>query len=196
MTGFSGSAKIAHVGTPLGVPLAVVGKADCYTGVAQQGCNASSYTYVHTAFLGEANGASRLALPYVRWANDTEYYTSTNKGAKQRCSIAIQNLQVSPSTVDVLYYGKDGGSPLKTHTITISPFSKGNSDPYTAGALEDRYLDGTGMLSLSFGYYTNGSVGGSVIIKANSTNPNDKYIAVARCNHPGYGEDYNAVHIP
>jgi len=59
--------------------------------------------------------------------------------------------------VDVLYYGKAGGSPLKTHTITISRLSKGSSDPYAAQALEDYNLQNTGMITYSFGYYEDGS---------------------------------------
>jgi hypothetical protein len=192
MTDFTGSAIITSA-----APLAVVGKAGCYAGIcATPPATPSSNGYVQTAFMGESDGASKLALPFIRWSNDTEYYTSTNKGAKQRCSIAIQNLQTTDSSVKVEYYGKNGGTPLKTITMTIKALSKGNTDPSAAEALEDHYLQDTGMITNSFGYYEDGSFGGSVIVKANTTNPSDKYIAIARCGHPAYGEDYNAVHIP
>ncbi len=54
--------------------------------------------------------------------------------------------------------------------------------------------DGFSPMSHVAIYY--GSVGGSVIIKPNTTHPTHQYIVLVRCGHPGYGEDYNAVYIP
>jgi hypothetical protein len=191
MDHFTGSAKI----TSTGAPLAVVGKAGCYDGVANEGCNdpTHAFDFVRTAFLGEADGASKLALPFIRWANNDQYNAIDNNGQYQRCSIAIQNLQTVTSTVNVEYYGKNGGSPLRIYNIVISPSSKGNSDPTIAPATLGPL---GGMITDTFGYYPGGSFGGAVIVKANAANPTHKYVAIARCGHPGYGEDYNAVHIP
>jgi hypothetical protein len=47
-----------------------------------------------------------------------------------------------------------------------------------------------------FGYYTDNTFGGAVVIEADAANPAAKFIAIARVQHPGAGEDYNAVAVP
>jgi len=180
MAFFTGSATIVSTGAPI----AVIGKAQC-----NSVCLPSTFDFF-TAFLGEKEGSSKLAAPFIRWANDTNYSASSNKGGKQRAYIAIMNLESTQVIVDVKYYGKDGGSPIATHQVIIPGLSKGNSNARLAGALGQ-----DGMVSGEFGYYTDGKFGGSVVIEANSANPTAKFIAIVRVTHPGAGEDYNAVAI-
>lgn len=181
MANFTGSAKI----TSTGAPIVAIGKAQGQTGAGPATAD------VFTAFMGEPQGASKLALPFIRWANDANYNNPANAGGKQRAYIAIQNLESTPIKVNVKYYGKAGGAPLATQQLTIQGLSKGNSDASSAGA-----LGLAGMVPGEFGYYTDGTFGGSVLIEADASNPNAKFIAIARVQHPGYGEDYNAVPVP
>ena len=181
MSGFTGSAVI----TSSGSPIVVIGKAQC-----SQGACSSDKVDVFTAFLGESEGHSKLAMPFIRWANDTNYNSSSNTGGKQRAFIAIQNLESTAKKVNVEYYDKNGNK-VATETLTINGFSKGNSSAKSAGALGK-----FGMVSGEFGYYTDGSFGGSVIVKAHADNPSAEFIALVRVQHPRAGEDYNAVPVP
>ncbi len=184
MSGFSGSATI----TSVGAPIVVIGKAQC--SVAAGKCTADKVD-VFTIFLGEKQGASKLALPFVRWASDANYNAASNLGGKQRAFLAIQNLEATTSLVDVEYYDKVG-TLCGTDHLTIAGLAKANSNPsIPAGVL------GCGTMNAGeFGYYTDGSFGGSVLIKANAANATAKLIAIARVQNPGAGEDYNAVSAP
>lgn len=179
MTGFTGSAKL----TSTGAPIVAIGKAAGTAGASPAKAN------VFTAFLGEPAGFSKIALPYVRWANDANFAVST--GTRQRASLAIQNLETASVKVNVKYFGKAGGAPLATETLTIAGSAKGNSNPSSAGA-----LGLAGMNAGEFGYYTDGSFGGAVIIEAHPDNPTAKFIAIARLAFPGYAEDYNGQPVP
>jgi len=181
MSGFTGSAVI----TSNGAPLVVIGK-------AQNSINAGTAATqdFFTAFLGESGGASELAVPFARWANDSQYLDPNNTGGRQRSFIAIQNLESSSIKVDAEYYDKDGNK-VGTHTLTIPGSSKGNTNASLAGV-----LGSPGMVSGAFGYYTDGSFGAGIIIKAHSDNPNAEFIAINRTQHPGAGEDVNAVATP
>ena len=181
MTNFTGSAKL----TSTGAPIVAIGK-------AQGSVGASSATAdVFTAFMGEPQGASKLALPFIRWANAANFDNPANVGGKQRAFIAIQNLEATPIKVNVKYYGKSGGSPVATHPLTIAGLAKGSSNASDAGA-----LGAAGMNPGEFGYYTDNTFGGAVTIEADAANPTAKFIAIARVQHPGAGEDYNAVAVP
>jgi hypothetical protein len=179
MAGFTGAAVI----TSQGAAIAAIGKAQNSTAAGSAGT-----ADVLTAFLGAKEGASKLALPFVRWASDARFAAST--GGQQRTFIAIQNLESSEVKVDVEYYNSSG-TLVATHPLTIAANSKGNSDAKTAGALGKG-----GMNADEFGYYPGNKFGGAVIVRANAANPNAKLIAIARVQHPGAGEDYNAVPIP
>ncbi|OQA41468.1 MAG: hypothetical protein BWY52_02555 [Chloroflexi bacterium ADurb.Bin325] len=179
MAGFTGSAKI----TSTGAAIVAIGKAAPSAGASPAKQN------VFTAFLGEPAGYSKLALPLVRWASDANFTTA--KSSRQRTTMAIQNLEASTIKVNVQYFGKSGGTPLATETLTIPGLSKGNSSASTAGALGK-----DGMAPGEFGYYSDGSFGGGVIISAHPDNPNAKFIAIARHAFPGYAEDYNAQPVP
>ncbi len=181
--GFSGSATI----TSVGAPIVALGKASVSL-LSPRADTADTYT----AFLGEPGGSSKSALPYIRWASDADYLSSSNVGGAQRATLAIQNLeQTATIKVNVKYYGNSGGSPIATEQLTIAPKSKGNSSPVTASALGKQ-----GMKAGSFGYYTDGKFGGAVVIEADPSNPNAKFIAIARVQAPGVAEDYNAVAVP
>lgn len=180
--GFSGAAVV----TSTGAPIVALGKAA--VSVASPKPDTAN---IYTAFLGEPAGSSKLSLPFIRWAADGDYLSSSNTGGAQRANIAIQNLEDTPVLVDVKYYGKDGGTAIATQTLTINGKSKGNSNANAAGALGQQ-----GMKPNSFGYYTDGKFGGAVVVEANSANPTAKFIAIARVGIPGYAEDYNGVPVP
>jgi hypothetical protein len=140
-----------------------------------------------TAFMGAANGVEEIALPYVRYTADTTYFA----GSRQRVFLAIQNVGGSDvSNVTVEYIDKNG-VVIGTHTIaSIAVGAKANSNASNAGLTE-------------FGYYTDGTFGGSVII----TGPaGSQLIAIARVNTCTAasatacttiaGEDYNGMPIP
>ena len=181
MTGFTGSAKL----TSTGAPIVALGKAQAQVGAGPATAD------MFTIFMGEPQGASKLALPFVRYANDANYLAASNVGGKQRAFLAIQNLETTTIKVNVKYYGKAGGSPIATQPLTIPALAKGSSNAATAGALGQ-----AGMNAGEFGYYTDGTFGGAVTIEADAANPTAKFIAIARVQHPGAGEDYNAVPAP
>lgn len=178
MASFTGSAAIESSGAPV----AVLGR-------AQNSINAGTTGTqdVFTAFLGESAGTSKRAFPFVRWANDTRYAAST--GGQQRAFIAVQSMSTGTNVFDVKYYDKNGGL-IATHPLTIAQYAKGNSDPNAANALGQN-----GMNTGEFGYYTDGTFGGAVVVEANSANPTAQFIAIIRVQNPGAGEDYNAVPI-
>lgn len=181
MTDFTGSAVIAT--TNAASKIVALGKAQAM--VPPPAAQAD----VFTIFNGEPAGSSKIALPFVRWANNTRFNSATNYGGYQRAYIAIQNLGATSAKVNVKYYDKNGGL-VATHTLTIPANSKANSDANAAGA-----LGLSGMNPGEFGYYTDGSFGGGVIIEAHPDNPTAKFIAIARVQHPGAGEDYNGMSI-
>lgn len=81
-----------------------------------------------TAFVGISTGASKVALPYVRWANPTNF----NNGTKQRTNITIQNVggsTILSGTVTVKYYDATGLLVI-THVIAtdLAPGAKANSN--------------------------------------------------------------------
>lgn len=179
MSGFTGSAVIVVVAGD--APIVAMGK-------AQNSINAGSVdtASVLTSFMGQTTGYSKVALPFVRWANDANYYSPSNTGGKQRTFIAIQNLEASDTKVIVKYNDRDGFT-VQAKTITIPPNSKANTNASQAGALGQN-----GMNAGEFGYYANG-FGGGVTVEVHADNPNAKFIAIARGQHPGAGEDYNGM---
>jgi hypothetical protein len=182
MSNFTGSAVIDV--TAGSAPIVAIGK-------AQNSINAggAGTADVLTAFLGQAEGYSKLALPFVRWASDADYNAASNNGGKQRTFIAVQSLESSQIKVNANYNDKDGNT-IKTEVLTIAANSKGNTNASKAGALGQG-----GMLPDSFGYYPNNAFGGGVILEAHPDNPNAKFIAIARVQNPGAGEDNNAIPV-
>ncbi len=178
MSNFSGSAVVTSEGNAI----VVMGK-------GQNSLNAgtSGTRDVFTAFLGESGGTTKKAMPFVRWANDAQYNDPNNNGGKQRSFIAIENVSDSTGKFDVKYFDKTG-KLVATHTLTINASSKGNTNASLAGA-----LGSAGMVSGAFGYYTDNTAGGGVIVESQGS---QEFIAIDRVQNPGAGEDANAVPAP
>ncbi|MGB9880729.1 MAG: hypothetical protein ACPLRM_08205 [Anaerolineae bacterium] len=163
--GFNGSAVIESNG----VPIVAIGKA--------YGSGLS------TAFVGATGGASKIALPYVRWANNTNW---TN-GTQQRVFLTIQNVGTTELPgVTVRYIDKYGNQVGNTHSLpVIPPGGKANSNATNAGLSE-------------FGVYPDGSFGGGAIVEG----PFGSQLAVvARVStqiSPGVfaSEDYSGIPVP
>jgi hypothetical protein len=137
-----------------------------------------------TAFVGASSGAERLALPYVRWS-ETQYAS----GVRQRTYIAIQNVgaALAAGAVTVKYTDKNG-TVLGTHTLgAIASGAKVNSNPSSIGPV-----------AAEFGYYTDGTYGGSAVISGPA---GSQLVAVARVQSSvppssQVGEDFNGIPIP
>jgi hypothetical protein len=180
MTGFSGSAKVVSTVTPI----AAIGRAQGSAGAP------ASVANVFTAFMGESTGYAKVALPFVRYANDAHFNASNNYGSWQRTYLAIQNVSGVPGNAIVKYVDK-AGNVVATQTLTIAAGAKGNSNPLAAGATGT-----SGMNAGEFGYYTDGTFGGGVTIEVDPTTPGASFIAIARVQNPGMGEDYNGASVP
>lgn len=175
---FTGSARIVSTGAKI----VAVGKAQNSLSAGSPGTQD-----VFTIFNGEAVGATRLAFAFIRYANNTDYSNPGNTGGSQRAFLAIQNLSPSSAAnITVRYLDKNGAEVGSTTYNSVAPFAKVNSDASSVGALGKN-----GMKAGAFGYYTDGSFGGAVIVE--STQP---VIAIVRVQHPGAGEDYNGVAAP
>lgn len=133
-----------------------------------------------TAFLGFTSGASKVALPYVRWTTEHWY-----DGTRQRAFIAIQNVgaDLPADAVTVKYYDK-AGVLVGTDTLGAIPSgAKVNSNAGNIGAAE-------------FGYYTDGTFGGSAIVEG----PAGSALAVivriqTRVGSTSVAEDYSGIAI-
>jgi hypothetical protein len=139
-----------------------------------------------TGFLGAPNGASKLALPYVRWTQ-TQYET----GQRQRTFIAIQNVggaEIPANSITISYVNRDGVEVV-AHTIgtALASGAKVNTNPYFSASPD----------AAEFGYV--GGFGGGAIITC--TAPNCELVAVARVTSrvpaagTTVGEDYNGIPI-
>lgn len=141
-----------------------------------------------TAFVGEATGASKLALPYVRYTSDANFAT----GTRQRAFIAIQNVGTSTANNVTVEYRDKLGNLLGTHTIaSIAPGAKSNSNATLA--------TGDAAKLLEFGNpeaNPGGGFGGGAIVSGTGS----QLIAVVRIQTavPGSGnvaEDFNGIPI-
>jgi len=131
-----------------------------------------------TAFLGFNGGAAKVALPYVRWT--TAHWAD---GTRQRAYIAIQNVgsALADGSVTVKYYDKSG-TLVGTDTLAAIPAGgKVNSNAGNVGAAE-------------FGYYTDGTFGGSAVVEG----PAGSQLAVivrvqSRVGANSVAEDYSGI---
>ena len=191
MSGFTGSAVIhsygAGTGTAPGAPIVAIGKAQ-----TSQNAPTPTTLMAFTAFLGEPAGVSRIALPFIRWASDSNFVAS--QPGKQRTFIAIQNLEDTTTKVNITYKDRNGVTVGSTQTLTIAPYAKGNSDPYSSGAVAAGAA--LGMNANEFGYYTDGGFGAGAILQAHPDNPTATFIAIVRANNQGASEDYNGPPAP
>ena len=143
-----------------------------------------------TAFLGEAQGASKLALPYVRYTSNANFAT----GTRQRAFIAIQNVGTSTVNNVTVSYRDKLGNVIGTHTIpSIAPGAKANSNATLA--------TGDSAKLLEFGNpeaNPGGGFGGGAVIEGPA---GSQLIAVVRIQtfDPNTGasvaEDYNGIPI-
>ncbi|MFO7170826.1 MAG: hypothetical protein DIU80_022595 [Chloroflexota bacterium] len=176
--GYFGSAVIESVdssGNPnTAAPIVAIGK------IVGAGLNSASP--------GVASGASKLALPYVRFANDAGFFAGS-----QRASIAIQNVgsDLPAGAVKVTYYDKNG-AVVGTHTLGAIPANaKVNSNPTMATPASPPPSSGTTLDN--FGFYPDGTFGGSAVVEGPA---GSQLVAVVRIISPGAGEDYNGIPIP
>jgi hypothetical protein len=165
--GFSGAAKVISSNTDIVV------------------INKVSGAGLLTASVGEAAGANRIYLPYVRWTSDANYLA----GLRQRTFIAIQNIGAAAvDNVHVRYIDK-AGVELGVHTIlSIAAGAKANSRAIEAVG------DAAKLLEFGQPEGNGGSgFGGGVIIEAA---PGAQLIALARVTTRvganDVAEDYNA----
>jgi hypothetical protein len=171
VSGFSGSATVTSTATDVVAIGKVVGLG------------------LSTAFLGAESGADKLALPYVRWSQ-SQY----DNGNRQRTFIAVQNVgaaSIPANALSVKYYDKTGVL-LATHTFNaaIAVGAKVNSNPYFNSAAN----------MAEFGYYTDGTFGGSAVIECTAANCEVVAIARVQSRVPAtastVGEDFNGIAIP
>lgn len=140
---------------------------------------------LYSAFLGFTSGASRVALPYIRYTQ-----SGWTNGTRQRAFIAIQNVGTSDlpaGAVSVKYYDKNGRL-VGTHLLgAISMGGKVNSDASKIGT--EGY---------EFGYYPDGTYGGAAVVEGP---PGSQLAVVVRVQTyisptETAGEDYTGIPIP
>jgi hypothetical protein len=162
--GFNGSATI----TSLGAPVVAIGKV---YGVG-----------LYTAFLGSTAGTNKIYSPYVRWS-DSQYIS----GARQRAYIAIQNIggNLNAGAVTIKFLDKNGAQVGSTvsNPSALATGQKFSTNPSAAGTSANE-----------FGYYTDGTIGGGVLIEGPA---GSQLVAVVRVTSYNsgtgglFGEDYN-----
>ena len=139
-----------------------------------------------TAFLGQASGAAKLSLPYVRWAPDANY----NAGTFQRTFIAIQNVgsaTVPSGSITLTYTDSFGHTGTHTYASDLAVGAKFSSNASLAGLT---WFGSAEPPAAGFG-------GGAMI---NCTAPGCQLIAIGRVStyvsaSSTATEDYNAMAI-
>lgn len=136
---------------------------------------------VNTRFFGQTVGTSRLAVPLANYSA-SQYSTQV----RQQTSIAIMNLgsALAANTVKILYYDKNG-ILVGTHSLgAIGAGGKATSSPASVGAAGNE-----------FGYYSDGTTGGSAIIQgpAGSNLMATVYVSSVTGKNTYTGEIYNAI---
>ncbi len=148
----------------------------------------SAVNKLGTAWLGEAQGSSKLALPYVRYSNDADFQS----GKYQRAFIAIQNVgDTAVSGVTVEYRDKNG-SLIGTHTLpTIQPGAKANTNATLAS--------GNAQTLLNFGNPESnpgGGFGGGAIVQGPAGSQLIAVVRVQSQTEAGQvAEDYNGIAV-
>ncbi len=175
---FGGSAVISSNGQPL----VAIAKA-----FADGGGDLS------TAFLGEAQGSAKLALPYVRYTSDANF----NTGNRQRTFISVQNVGASPADI-VFEYRDKVGTLLGTRSFSqVAQNAKVSSNASVA-------TPEPGVAPIKLTEFGNpesqpdsSGFGGAVIVRATG----GTVVAVARvvskdvATGQQVGEDYNGIAI-
>ena len=168
---FNGSATVTSSATPV----IAVGKA--------YGAGLS------TAFVGAADGSgtAKVALPYVRWANATNWAA----GTQQRVFVTIQNIGAAPITGDVVVdYVTCTGTIAGTHTITddFAVGAKRNSNAALAGLTEFGICGGGGP-AFGGGAMITAPVGSQLAVVA-------RVSTLDTATNLMVGEDYNGLNAP
>lgn len=146
---------------------------------------------ITTAAPGATAGASRLALPYVRWT--TSFYVNPDAQGfrRQLTTLAIQNVggaTIPANSITITYLDKNGAQVGDVHTIASELVDGGkvNSNPSNAGPA-----------AAEFGAYGDGTFGGGAIINCSAANC--QLVVVARVQSSNgaltAGEDYNGIPI-
>jgi hypothetical protein len=170
---YSGAATI----TSSSQPIAAVGKAAQTSGPLTQ----PRFT---TAFLAQASGASRLAVPYIRW---------NPPGTDFRSFVAIQNIgstSIPAGQLTVTYYAQDGTVAANCTSVVAMPVgAKLNSTAANTFPADFTCSPAVGLLS-SF-------IGSAVIQGPSGSN----LLAVVRNFAPAasaqiHTEDFNAILLP
>lgn len=138
---------------------------------------------LNTSFYGMAVGSSKLAIPLANYSS-----TCWTIGNKQCTEILIMNLggALSSGTVNVKYYDKNGNL-LGTHAQgAISTGGRAISTPANIGSA-----------GAEFGYYADGTTGGSAIIEgpAGSNLIAAVFTSWIASSNLHTGEVYNAIPI-
>lgn len=164
--GTSGSAVIESTGAPV----IAMGKVKAPNGMA-------------TAFIGQAGGSTRVAMPYIRWAADPY--------SEWRSYVACMNVGSAPATSVVAHYYDGNGNEVGSgHVIAstgdpLDVFIKRNTTAPDAGA-----LDGNGNFGIS-------PYGGAVEVE--SDQPIVCLVRVQRDVNLGattrFAEDYNGTDV-
>jgi hypothetical protein len=102
-------------------------------------------------FVGQSSGTSRLALPSALYS--TAGYSS---GQKYRTQVIVMNLgsNLAAGAVKAKFYGKDGAL-IGTYTFPA----------FAANSRQDVNATKLGSSGAEFGYYSDGSSGGSMVIE-------------------------------
>lgn len=102
-------------------------------------------------YSGQAVGTSRIALPYANYS--TAYF---GNGQRQRTTISVMNLggSLAAGAVKVHYYDKNG-TLIGTHSLPA----------LSTGVKVDSNAALSGKNGVEFGYYTDGSTGGSAMVE-------------------------------
>jgi hypothetical protein len=165
--GTFGSAVIESTGAPI----IAIGKIGANNGLS-------------TAFVGQAQGNTKLASAYVRWAADP--------AQDFRAYIAVMNVGTGNATdIKATYYDGNGTAvathPIATSSNPLGQFIKRNTDALAAGALHSTYND--------FGFHP---MGGAV--EFTSDQPIVVIVRSQRNVSLGtvtvFGEDYNGIAVP
>jgi len=170
---YSGAATI----TSSSQPIAAVGK-------AAQTSDPPTQPRFTTAFLAQASGASRLALPYIRWSPDPP-------GTDFSSFVAIQNIGSAPipaGQLTVTYYAQNGTVAANcTSVVAMAVGAKLNSTAANTFPANFTCSPAVGVSS-SF-------IGSAVIQGPSGSN----LLAVVRNFAPAaqiHTEDFNAILLP
>ncbi len=134
-------------------------------------------------FSGQSVGSDRMAVPFANYS--TSYYTT---GQKQRTTIYVMNLgaNLASGAVKVKYFDKNG-KLLGTHALPA----------IANGVKVESSANKIGTAGAEFGYYTDGTSGGSAMIEgpAGSNLMATVWVMSNPVKGTLVGEMYNAIPI-